>query len=301
MLKVLLKIIHNRIFRKCEEDMDDTQFGFRSGLSTREALFSLNVLVQRCLDVNVDVYMCFIDYEKAFDTVRHPKLLELLQEKGIDARDIQLIANLYWNQTANIKIENEISGEVKIRRGVRQGCILSPLLFNMYSEAIFKEALQGESVGIMVNGKHINNIRYADDTVLIADSLKSLHQLVEKVNEVSNSYGLKMNLKKTKLLLVSKTATPDTNTNFVINSEPIERVTHYKYLGTWVNEKWDQSQEIKTRIEIARSAFLKMRRLLSNRDLNLGLRRATCYVLCALNSFLWYESMGAKPRDVTET
>lgn len=124
-LKLFLRIIHNRIFRKLEEEISDTQMGFRKGLGTREALFGMNVLLQRCLDMNQDVYACFIDFEKAFDRVRHEQLIQILKNKNLDSRDIKIISNLYWNQKATVKIEGESTEEIKICRGVRQGCILS--------------------------------------------------------------------------------------------------------------------------------------------------------------------------------
>ena len=77
-LKILLKVIHNRIYKKLDIDISDTQFGFCKGLGTREALFALNVLSQRCLDINQDLQVCFIDYNKAFDKVRHDLLIETL-------------------------------------------------------------------------------------------------------------------------------------------------------------------------------------------------------------------------------
>ena len=155
-LKLFLKIVHGRIYRKCEQSMGDTQFGFRNGFGTREALFGIQVLAQRCRDVNVDVFACFIDYEKAFDTVNHEKFIDILSELGLDERDIRIIANLYWNQTATIRVEGEISEEVRILQGVRQGCVLSPLLFNLYSERIFRNALEGRNQGVIVNGIAIN-------------------------------------------------------------------------------------------------------------------------------------------------
>ena len=91
-LKAFLRIIHNRIFRKCEEQIDEAQFGFRNGLGTREAIFTLNVLTQRCRDMNHEVYACFIDYRKAFDCIDHGKLLEVLRKTGIDGRDIRIIS-----------------------------------------------------------------------------------------------------------------------------------------------------------------------------------------------------------------
>lgn len=194
----------------------------------------------------------------------------MLKDKHIDTRDTRIIINLYWNQKAVVRIENETTEEIEIKRGVRQGCILSPLLFNLYSEAIFKEALSEDPKGIVVNGKPINNIRYADDTVILAENIEDLQSMVNRTNQISEEYGLKMNLKKTKLLIFSKSR--NIQADLVVDNNRIERIRTYTYLGTRVNDEYDQSQEIRTRIEMARGAFLKMRRILCNRDLSLELR-----------------------------
>lgn len=94
-LKIFLRIIHNRIRQKCEEDLEETQFGFRNALGTREALFALNILLQKCRDQRKDVYMCFVDFEKAFDRVQHIKLINILENKDIDGKDLRVIKNLY--------------------------------------------------------------------------------------------------------------------------------------------------------------------------------------------------------------
>lgn len=156
-LKIFLKIIHNRIYRKYEDNIGETQFGFRNSMGTREALFTMQVLIQRCRDVSCDVYICFIDYAKAFDRCQHEKMISALQRIGIDDRDIRIITNLYWNQSAQVRIGDQMSDQVEIRRGVRQGCVLSPTLFNIYSEEIFSEALTNTEVGIRINGEYINN------------------------------------------------------------------------------------------------------------------------------------------------
>ena len=94
--------------------------------------------------MNVNVYACFIDYRKAFDCVKHDKLIEILNKTGIDNEEVKIISQLYWHQTAEVRIENETSETIVIRKEVRQGCILSPLLFNIYSETIFREALDDD-------------------------------------------------------------------------------------------------------------------------------------------------------------
>ena len=86
----------------------------------------------------------------AFDKVKHSKLHQLLVSKNIDSYEVRIISNLYWGQRAKTKVENKLTEEIEIRRGVRQGCILSPLLFNLYSEVIFDETLERELVGITI-------------------------------------------------------------------------------------------------------------------------------------------------------
>jgi len=112
--------------------MSKVQFGFRSGIGTREALFSIQVLKQRARAVNWDFYACFIDFEKAFDRVQHHKLFQILMESGIDNNDLRLITNMYLHHRAHgrsmVRIDNETSEEFTVKRGVRQGCILSPTL-----------------------------------------------------------------------------------------------------------------------------------------------------------------------------
>lgn len=282
LLKVFLKIIHKRIYRMCEEGLTETQFGFRDALGTREALFAIQVLFQRCRDVNCDIFACFIDYQKAFDRVQHGKLIKILQQLGLGGKDRRIITNLYWNQVAHVRVEGDVSEELEIRRGVRQGCVLSPLLFNVYSEKIFEEALYELDEGILVNGERLNNIRYADDTVVFADSMEGLQRLMDRVVESSSKYGLDLNINKTKYMIISKNTLPARR--LIVKNEEIKRVGQYIYLGTVINDQWDNSQEIKCRIEKARSAFVRMKTLFTSRDLTLDtkVRLLRCYVFSVL-------------------
>ncbi|KAI8436544.1 hypothetical protein MSG28_010075 [Choristoneura fumiferana] len=277
-LKLFLKIIHARIRVRCDEQLGDSQFGFRAGVGTREALFAVQVLVQKCKDMQQDVFLCFIDYEKAFDRVLHDRLIAILKDIGLDDKDVRIIQNLYWNQRATVRVDGEETDEVEIKRGVRQGCILSPTLFNLYSEAIIVEALEEMDCGVMINGRVINNLRYADDTVLIASTEAELQLMVNRVNECSLRAGLRMNVSKTKVMVITKKET--IHPVISVAGSRLERVRKYKYLGTWVNEDWDSNCEIRTRIEIARSAFNEMRRVLCSRSLKISLRTRLlqCYI-----------------------
>lgn len=282
LLKTFLKIIHKRVYRKCEEHITRTQFGFRDALGTREALFAVQVLFQRCRDVNCDIYVCFIDYQKAFDRVKHDKLMSILELVGLDDKDLRIIENIYFNQSAAVKIEDQLTEEIKIERGVRQGCVLSPLLFNVYSEYVMNLSLDDVDEGILINGERLNNIRYADDTIVFADSLEGLQSLITRIANFSKEYGLDFNIKKTKYMVISKNNIPPGQ--LLVNQQPVIRVSNYVYLGTNVNDRWDHSVEIRQRIEKARSAFTKMNNIFKSHSIPLKtkIRLLRCYVFTVL-------------------
>ena len=115
-----------------------------------------------------NIYFCFIDHTKAFDCVDHIKLWKIFQEMGIPDHLTCLLRNLYAGQEATVRTGHGTTDRFQIGKGVRQGCILSPCLFNFYAEYIMRNAgLEEAQVGIKIAGRNINNLRYADDTTLI--------------------------------------------------------------------------------------------------------------------------------------
>jgi hypothetical protein len=131
--KILLKIITKRLESKVQavNFLGQDQFGFRKGRGTREAIAALRSMGERSLENGNDLFVCYVDYEKAFDRVNWCKLMRVLEKLGVDERDRQLIKNLYLGQSVVIRIAGEDSDPAKLGRGVRQGCPLSPLLFNI--------------------------------------------------------------------------------------------------------------------------------------------------------------------------
>lgn len=164
-------------------------------MGTREALFALTVLLQKCREYNKTVYACFIDFQKAFDGVQHTKLIEEFEKHQF--RQKRHRNNKDWNQSATVRINNTETNDISIARGVRQGCILSPTLFNVYSQVIFEKALWERSEGVKIGGEVISTIRYADDTVILAESLEDLQILVNAVNMECQQMGIDINTKKT--------------------------------------------------------------------------------------------------------
>ena len=146
-------------------------------------------------------FFFFIDYAKAFDCVDHNKLWKILEEMGIPDHLICLLRNLYAGQEATVKTGHGTTDWFQIGKGVRQGCILSPCLFNLYVEYIMRNAgLEETQAGINTSRRNINNLRYADDTTLMAESEEELKSLMMKVEEESEKVGLKLNIQKTKIV-----------------------------------------------------------------------------------------------------
>ncbi|XP_037779155.1 uncharacterized protein LOC119575579 [Penaeus monodon] len=182
--KIILKVIMARARSKLRPEIGKEQCGFVEDSGTRKATWMMRMSSERAVEMQKDMYMCFVDYTKAFDKVQHEELLQTLQRLDMDGKDIRLLRNLYW------------------------GHDLSHDLFNLYSELILRE-LEGLQE-FVIGGHNMNNIRYADDTVLISESEGKLQELLDKVVEKSAKKGLTINCKKTgytlKTIQLSKSA-----------------------------------------------------------------------------------------------
>ena len=146
--------------------------------------------------------MCFIDYSKAFDCVGHREMIEALKQMNYHYKITNLIINLYQEQLAAVRLESGLTDWFPVKRGVRQGCILSPPIFSMYTESIMRKVeADGELTSfnaVKMHGKEVKELRYADDTVLFAQTLEGLSRLLQSVKTHSESSGLYLNVKKDK-------------------------------------------------------------------------------------------------------
>ena len=156
------------------------------------------------ISIPENIYFCFIDYIKAFDCVDHNKLWKSLKEMGIPDHLTCPMRNLYAGQEATVRTGHGTTDWFQIGKVVRQGCILSPCLFNFYAEYIMRNAeLEEAQAGIKIAGRNINNLRYADDTTLTAESEEELKRILIKVKEESEEVGLKLDIQKTRIMASS--------------------------------------------------------------------------------------------------
>ena len=156
---------------------------------------------KKAREFHKNIYFCLIDYAKAFDCVDHNKLWKILKEVGIPEYLTCLLRSLYSGQEATVRTGHGTTDWFQIVKGVHQGCILSSCLFNLYAENIMRNAgLYEAQARIKIAGRSINNLRYTDDTTLMAESEEELKSLLMKVKEESEKADLKLNIQETKIM-----------------------------------------------------------------------------------------------------
>ena len=207
------------------------------------------------------IYFCFIDHAKAFDCVDHNKLWKILKEMGIPDHLTCLLRNLYAGQKATVRIVHGTTDWFQIGKGVRQGCILSPCLFNLYAEYIIWNAKLDEAqAGIKIAGRNINNLRYADDITLMAES-EELKSLLMREKEESEKVGLKLNIQKTKIMAYGPII------SWQIDGETMETMRDFNFLGSKITADGDWSHESKRCLLLGRKAMTNLDSILKSIDI----------------------------------
>ena len=236
----MLKILQARLQQYVNCKLPDIQAAFRKGRRTRDQIANIHWIIKKAREFQKTIYLCFIDYAKDFDCVDHNKLWKILQEMGIPDHLTYLLKNLHAGQEETVRTGHGTTDWFQIEKGVHQGCILSPWLFNLYTEYITKNAgLDEAQTGIKIAWWNINNLRYTDDTTLMAESEEELKSLLLKVKEESEKVGLKLNIQKTKVMASGPI------TSWQIDGETVETVTDFIFLGSKITADGDCSDEIK--------------------------------------------------------
>ena len=262
--KVMLKILQARLQQYVSHELPDVQAGFRKGRRTRHQIDNIHCIIRKARELHKNIYFCLIDYAKTFDCVDHNKLWKILKEMGIPDHLICLLRNPYAGQKAAGRTGHGTTDWFQIGKGLCQGCILSPCLFNLYAEYIIRNAgLKEAQAGIKIAGRNINNFRYADDTSFMAESEEELESLLRKVKEESEKVGLKLNIQKTKIIASGPI------TSWQIDGETVETVTDFLFVGFKITADGDCSHEIKRCLLLGRKVMTNLDGILKSRDITL--------------------------------
>ncbi|BHF72286.1 hypothetical protein SprV_0401535000 [Sparganum proliferum] len=245
------------------------QAGFRAGRGCADQIFTLRRILEFRHSYQQPTAVCFIDFAAAFDSVHRESLWRIMALDGVPAKIIAMIKAYYRSTTARVLVRNNLSQPFGIRSGVRQGCILSPILFNYTIDWILGRALR-ESDGVeFAPGHRLTDLDYADDIALLASSFGDLQSMVSRVNEVAKSVGSSINAGKTK---VFSSCIPDQEkAPLGIDGFQLEEVDCFKYLGARLLPNGQSKDDIVSRIDAARRVFSSLRKCLwIRRDLSIA-------------------------------
>ena len=231
-----------------------------------------------------------MDYTKAFDSVENQQLWTVMREMGFPKRIVLLIEELYSEQQSAVRIDSGTTDWFSVSKGVRQGCIMSPQLFSVYTESIMREVEEEQNNSeydeLSVGGTKITELRYADDTALFSTTPEGLNNLVQAVNKHSAAYKLSINAAKTKIMELDKW---QENTNIVIDNINIERVQSFQYLGAMFTTNGDGASNIKQRLAMAVQALNIMQYLWksASKQLKLKVLRTCIFPIATYGCETW--------------
>lgn len=301
--KVLAKIMLNRLVEHISEAvLPETQCGFRKNRSTTDMVFVLRQLLEKSREQRKDLHIAFIDLSKAFDTINREMLWKQLAKLGVPPKFLSVLQQLHDGMKARVQTGELQSESFEVNVGVKQGCVLAPVLFNLLLSAItslFHRALgheDGVQIQYRLDGSLFNirrlqahtrtktcqicELQYADDCAILAHSPESMQYALNTVSTLYQSFGLQVNIKKTEVMsqLTTQSSSPP---SFHINGTPIKTVDHFTYLGSTLSTHCSLDTEIHTRINKASSAFGRLRsRVFENRNLKVSTKVAVYNAVC---------------------
>ena len=263
--KVFNTIMNNRLnnFLIEKNIIDKSQIGFKKKARTSDHIFVMNTILQKYSRCKQKLYLCFVDFKKAFDSVWHDALMLKLLENGVCGNFFKVIKNMYEDVYSCIRMNDVLSDMFKCQSGVRQGDVLSPSLFNIFVNDLPKSLYTSECTP-KLGSNYVNCLMYADDLVIMSLSTDELQLQLNSLDAYCKRWGLEINKKKTKTMVMAKYGQKCPSYNLKIGDHEIEWVTTYKYLGMELNNNGNLTQSAKNLCARSWKAIFKMNSTLKN-------------------------------------
>lgn len=251
--KIMMGIITDRLYKWVEINnvLNEFQAGFRKGYSTADNLFNLSAIVNLKFEEGKKVYAFFVDFKAAFDTVARKSLIFKLNCLGVSTKVINFIEAVYKESVSAVWGGDELSDCFSTKSGVKQGCLLSPLLFALYLNDLH-DFLGG---GISLNDLNIRLLMYADDIVILADDVNVMTGMIRNLEKYCKLWNLEVNLAKSEIMIFRKGGRIARSENWILNGENIKIVSEYKYLGVILTPKMNFRKQVEHRNNLAKNSI----------------------------------------------
>ena len=240
LLKIICTLLQNRIQGHCNKFnlINENQIGFKSNHRTSDHLLTLKTIVKKYVTIGKKkLYACFVDFKKAFDSVWHKGLFHKILKNGINGNILNFIKEIYKKTKCAVKSGNSRTDFFKFTKGVRQGCPISPILFNLYINDIFKMINSDNESDIFLEvGKKVNALMYADDLILLSDTKEGLQKQIDKMSDYCYKWKLTVDIKKTKTMIFNR-GNRLIKSDFTYKNTVVENTKQFKYLGFTISAK----------------------------------------------------------------
>ena len=276
--KVYGRVLINRVRKGTETAIGEEQGGFRKGRGCVDQIFVLRQMCEKFLAKGKEVYVAFMDLEKAYDRVDRRALWQVASLYGVGGKLLRALQSMYEGNRMCVRVGGEESEWFESKVGLRQGCVMSPWLFNLYMDGVVREVsarVEGEGVkmvGADGRGWELCQILFADDTALVADSEEKLQKLVEEFGRVCERRKLRVNVNKSKVMRCTR-GDDVGRLNVSLNGELLEEVDQFKYLGAQVSRRGGVEEEVSWRVGEARKAAGTVKKLWKNGGLGMGAKK----------------------------
>lgn len=252
--KVYGRIVIKRVRMGTDIAIGDEQCGFRQGRGCVDQVFAVKQICEKYLEKGKDVFFAFMDLEKAYDRIDRAALWEVLGLYGVGGKLLNAVKGFYVESRACVRIGNDVSDRFPVKVGLRQGCVMSPWLFNVYMDGVVREVnarVLGRGLELVgENGQvyEVNLMLFADDTVIVADSKEKLCRLIDEFGKVCDRRKLRVNVSKSKVMRCSREENV-IGMNVRMNGEQMEEVKSFDYLGVCIAATGELNDEVRHRVE----------------------------------------------------
>ena len=305
--KVFARVLLNRLSSYAESFLPEAQCGFRSGRGTADMIFSLKQVQEKCIEQNMPLYLIFIDFTKAFDTVDRKTLWIMLLKLGFPGHFTNLISALHTGMKASVKLKGELSDQFQVNNGVKQGCVLAPTLFSIFLSVVLQHAFHDCNKGVWIQSRPgadlfnvnqyksatktrkilVRELMFADDTAFVAHSHDDAQEIVSRFAKSAQAFGLRINIKKTEMLYQPVPGLHDDGLPIYIDNEELASVQKFKYLGSTVMSNNKMDEELNTRMSNASASYGRLKqKVWHNKDLTFR-TKCSVYRAVVLSSLLY--------------
>ena len=260
--KLFCSMILERLKTAIDERLRDEQAGFRPKRSCIDQILTLRIIIEESVEFQSNLIINFVDFQKAFDSIHRPTLWRLLEIYGFPPKYTNFIKAMYSDSRCCVRTESGNSGWFPVETGVKQGCVLSPMLFGIAIDWVMRKTTNDTHLGIKWKDKVLEDLDFADDIALLSSTHKDAQEKTNRLQMVADQTGLQINSAKTKIL--DLTSKPD---DIKLNDQALEKVNNFTYLGSKMSTTGDTTPEISTRIALAANAFNRLSNIWKSKTL----------------------------------